>query len=80
MIHYTTASAWENCDFRTYQFVESSDDDATMLETDESRRARGVADQKVPTKEEQQTLYLQAMQTWEDRGFQNPLKLNEQFS
>ncbi|KAE8554310.1 hypothetical protein EYB25_002849 [Talaromyces marneffei] len=74
------ASAWENCDFRTYQFVDSPDNEATMLETDESRHARGAADQKVPTKEEQQKLYLQAMQTWEDRGFQNPLKLNEQFS
>ncbi|EED21485.1 phosphoglycerate mutase, putative [Talaromyces stipitatus ATCC 10500] len=73
------ASAWENCDFRTYRFVDSSDDDATMLETDESRQARGVAEQKIPSKEEQQNLYLQTMQTWEDRGFQNPLKLNEQF-
>ncbi|KAF5015115.1 hypothetical protein F66182_13660, partial [Fusarium sp. NRRL 66182] len=72
------ASAWENCDFRTYQFVDSLDD-ATMVETDDSRHARGVADQKVPTKEEQHTLYLQAMQTWEDRGFQNPIKLNEKF-
>lgn len=50
-----------------------------MVETDDSRHARGVADQKVPTKEEQHTLYLQAMQTWEDRGFQNPIKLNEKF-
>ncbi|RAO66153.1 uncharacterized protein BHQ10_002165 [Talaromyces amestolkiae] len=72
------ASAWENCDFRTYQFDDNLDD-ATMVETDESRHARGVADQKVPTKEKQYVLYLQAMQTWEDRGFQNPLKLNKQF-
>ena len=74
-----SASAWENCDFRTYQFLNNTDSEATLLETDESRRARGVADQQVPTKDEQKILYLQAMQMWEDRGFQNPLKLNERF-
>ncbi|KAH8698566.1 putative phosphoglycerate mutase [Talaromyces proteolyticus] len=74
------ASAWQNCDFRSYQFASSKDDDdAAMIETDQSRQARGVADEKVPTKEGQDALYLATVQNWEDRGFQNPLKLNEQF-
>jgi hypothetical protein len=71
------ASAWENCEFRSYQFTD--DDDATLIETEESREARGVADTRIPSKEEQQSLYLKTMQMWEDRGFQNPLKLNEKF-
>lgn len=49
-----------------------------MLETDESLEARGLSSGQRSTKEEQQSLYLQAMQIWEDRGFQNPLKLNNQ--
>ncbi|KAL1994208.1 hypothetical protein VTN49DRAFT_2877 [Thermomyces lanuginosus] len=74
------ASAWENCDFRSYEFAgDDSDDNATIVETHVSRVARGVADQKIPTKEEQHAYYLQTMEMWERKGFQNPLKLNEVF-
>jgi hypothetical protein len=49
-----------------------------MIETEQSRAARGE-DGRIPSKEEQQSLYLKTMQMWEDRGFQNPLKLNDQY-
>lgn len=78
--NFLAASAWENCDFRSYEFAgDDSDDNATIVETHVSRVARGVADQKIPTKEEQHAYYLQTMEMWERKGFQNPLKLNEVF-
>ena len=46
-----------------------------MIETEESRVARGETG-RVPSKEEQEHLYLRTMQSWEDRGLQNPLKLD----
>lgn len=74
------ASAWENCDFRTYVFsTDDADEDATLMETEQSRVARGEDPDRVPSKEEQESLYLKTMQMWEDRGFQNPLKLNDKF-
>ncbi|KAL1969489.1 hypothetical protein VTN77DRAFT_8927 [Rasamsonia byssochlamydoides] len=74
------ASAWENCEFRTYEFsTDDPDGDAAMIETEQSRVARGEDAGRIPSKEEQELLYLKTMQMWEDRGFQNPLKLNEKF-
>ncbi|OXV11469.1 hypothetical protein Egran_00770 [Elaphomyces granulatus] len=66
------ACAWENCHFRSYHFTD--DEDAAIVETEESRAARGGTG-VVPSKEQEQ-LYLRTMQLWEDRGFQNPLKMN----
>ena len=78
---FTIATAWGNCDFRTYTFSSNNqpdDDDAIMVETEISRSARGFRDtDPIPNQEEQKQLYLQTMQKWEDKGFQNPLKLEE---
>lgn len=58
--------------------TDDADEDAVLMETEQSRVARGAAG-RIPSKEEQESLYLKTMQMWEDRGFQNPLKLNEKF-
>ncbi|KAL2006684.1 hypothetical protein VTN00DRAFT_9352 [Thermoascus crustaceus] len=71
------ASSWQNTEFRTYRFVDDTEN-ATMVETDESRAMRGEAG-RILSSEEQHSLYLKVMQFWENRGFQNPLKKEVQF-
>ena len=33
-------TGWANCEFRSYQFVDGSDDDAAMSEMEKSKRRR----------------------------------------
>jgi hypothetical protein len=73
------ATGWETCEFRTYAFTSTKrGDDALMMETRRSRTARGLREtDPIPSQEEQEQLYLQTMQKWDDCGFQNPLKIEE---
>lgn len=71
-------TGWVNCEVRAYTFeygvVRDDDADARVVETTDSRRARGL-DYPVASRENQAELYAQAMQGWEDQGLQNPSKV-----
>ena len=71
-------TGWSNTEFRTYVFSEEEHqddlegyqlegDNATLVETIESRHARGK-DGATPHRERQKTLYKLGTQGWEDQG------------
>lgn len=57
MLTSRAATAWDNCEYRAYQFVDPTgeDPDAAIKETEESWRSR-LGETKVPTPEEQAEL------------------------
>ena len=55
---------------------ENDFDNATLIETPESRTRRGKTP-NAPTRKEQNQLFAIAMQGWESQGLQNPSKLGE---
>lgn len=75
-------TGWENCETRAYVFEsldsEGEDDEALLVETDESRRRRGKEHPMHPP-EKQAELFHQSMQGWEDQGLQNPSKLGPEY-
>lgn len=73
-------TGWANTEFRSFQFSENIDkecildgpidaDNATIVETAESRKRRGQTEQ-APSREEQKKFYAQAIKGWEDMGLQ----------
>ncbi|KAI4118633.1 MAG: hypothetical protein LQ338_007372 [Usnochroma carphineum] len=62
-------TGWENCEFRSYCFVEGDDENASMEETQESRQRRGGT-QKPLTKEETTQLKETATNDWVEQGLQ----------
>jgi len=61
-------TGWANTEFRSYQFTDESTEDDSMIETAESRKRRGKEGEAQPSKEEQQRLFKQGMQGWDDQG------------
>lgn len=70
-------TGWANTEFRTYTFTDSVDDDdlygrkidsdnASILETAESRKRRGKSGEPVP-RELQKQFFVQAMTGWENQ-------------
>ncbi|KAL1997878.1 hypothetical protein VTN02DRAFT_523 [Thermoascus thermophilus] len=76
-------TGWANTEFRTYEFLDSHGDDdtadlegyaldgdnASLVETLESRRRRGK-DGPAPTREQQRVFYKLGLQGWDDQGLQ----------
>jgi broad specificity phosphatase PhoE len=61
-------TGWKNCETRRYVFQnDDSDEDAWLVETDESRQARGL-DRPAPSAEEQRELYEKTMVGWVEQG------------
>ncbi|KAF3352901.1 hypothetical protein VdG1_08587 [Verticillium dahliae VDG1] len=68
-------TGWRNCEARSYVFKEDVMNDADvevrLTETMESRLARGKGS-PMPSVEEQEVLFEQAMENWESQGLQRP--------
>ena len=73
-------TGWANTEFRSFQFSENIDkegiadgpidsDNATLVETVESRKRRGKTEE-APSREDQKKFYVQAIQRWDDLGLQ----------
>ncbi|PYH88127.1 hypothetical protein BO71DRAFT_414327 [Aspergillus ellipticus CBS 707.79] len=73
-------TGWVNTEYRTYEFTEQVDledleglpldgDNASLLETTESRQRRGKSG-AMAGREEQKRLYRQGTQGWDDQGLQ----------
>ena len=64
-------TGWANCEFRSYAFDDStpeSIDNATLIETPESRQRR--KGREIPLTEAEQTNLMEAAQrTWKEAGF-----------
>ncbi|KAM0345043.1 hypothetical protein ACHAPU_006929 [Fusarium lateritium] len=61
-------TGWKNCETRRYVFQnDDSDEDAWLMETEESRQARGL-EGPAPSAEEQQELYERTMVGWVEQG------------
>lgn len=70
-----TGTGWANTEVRSYEFADASsgrDDDAnaSLVETQESREMRGVAQQGALGAEEQRALRVSAERVWTESGFQ----------
>lgn len=78
---HTPGTGWTNTEFRTYEFTDSQDDtsdlegypldgdNASLVETLESRRRRGK-DGPAPSREQQKVFYKLGLQGWDDQGLQ----------
>ena len=77
-------TGWANTEFRTYEFRDSIDDDdlygvkhggdnASIVETVDSRKRRG-RDGEPPSREQQKQFFVQAMTGWENQLLQNEQK------
>lgn len=75
-----SGTGWKNTEYRTYVFSEEEHkddlegyaldgDNATLVETLESRHRRGK-DGPTPHRERQRTLYKLGTQGWDDQGLQ----------
>lgn len=72
------ATGWVNCEMRSYVFEDvgnDGDEHARMVETETSRRGRGVEGRMVTDRVEQRRLYVEAMAAWEGQGLQNHSKI-----
>lgn len=70
-------TGWLNTETRAYTFstgVESSDDDAALVETHESRARRGKEEPSF-SKEQQEKLFHEGHLGWENQGLGNALKI-----
>lgn len=69
------ATGWVNCETRAYAFeldpLGDEDQDARLVETEESRRKRGKM-YPMFGKDKQPALFKCAMETWESQGLQRP--------
>lgn len=75
-----TGTGWVNTEYRTYEFTkevhtddlegyELDGDNATLVETIESRERRGKSG-PMPDREQQKMLYEKGTQGWDDQGLQ----------
>ena len=62
-----TGTGWQNVEFRTFQFVDEEGDNATIVETEQSRKSRR-GNEKPLTKTEHMELLETANSTWEEGG------------
>ncbi|KAF5022466.1 hypothetical protein F66182_5502 [Fusarium sp. NRRL 66182] len=62
-----SGTGWVNCETRRYVFQNDNDDEAWLVETEESREARGLRG-PAPSMEEQKQLYEVAMLDWIEQG------------
>ena len=73
-------TGWANTEFRSFQFSDTIDkdgisdgaldgDNATIIETVESRKRRGRS-AEAPSRQEQKEFYRQAVKGWDDLGLQ----------
>lgn len=80
-------TGWANTEFRTYEFTDSVDDDdlygrkiggdnASILETSDSRKRRGQSGD-APPRSLQKQFFAQAMTGWENQQLQNNLTEEE---
>ncbi|KAL8940521.1 MAG: hypothetical protein Q9216_002771 [Gyalolechia sp. 2 TL-2023] len=67
-------TGWENAEFRSYRFVDGDDKNASMNETQESRKRRGNKDKPL-TKEEKIQLHETAGGKWEELGYEQLSKV-----
>ncbi|KAL8688872.1 MAG: hypothetical protein Q9218_005326 [Villophora microphyllina] len=67
-------TGWENTEFRSYQFVDGDDNNASMEETSESRQRRKNTEKPL-TKEEKTQLRETATKTWQEQGFEKASKV-----
>ncbi|KAK5158599.1 hypothetical protein LTR04_005212 [Oleoguttula sp. CCFEE 6159] len=70
-------TGWANTEFRSYSFDVGSGDNASLVETDESRRRRAGTETPL-TREEKLNLKQTAHSTWERQGFQQKGEPNYQ--
>ncbi|KAL8871722.1 MAG: hypothetical protein Q9174_002511 [Haloplaca sp. 1 TL-2023] len=79
LMHYLTedwsdsskcyGTGWENCEFRSYRFVEGDDEHASMEETLESIRRRKGTETPL-SKDEKARLRENTTKSWEEMGFE----------
>ena len=73
-------TGWENCETRSYTFMhdftKDDDDFAELVETAESRKARG-AEGKQKGRQEQEKMFEETMEGWEAQGLERPDKMGE---
>lgn len=62
-----TGTGWENTEFRSYTFRSLEDENASVVETPESRRRRNH--NKALSQDEQRELRATAEKSWTDSGF-----------
>lgn len=62
-----TGTGWENTEYRSYAFIDGDEENASMLETAESRQRR-VGREHPLTADEQRNLRMNAEKSWEQRG------------
>ncbi|KAF9890750.1 hypothetical protein FE257_005619 [Aspergillus nanangensis] len=63
------ATGWKNAEYRTYNLQpKSCADDASMIETNESRQRRAKLEPRA-TSEEQLELHVKALHIWEQQGY-----------
>ena len=60
-------TGWENCEFRSYEFVSDSDENASIEETLESRQRRTGTERPL-TKQESVELEKTSQKDWEEQG------------
>ncbi|KAF4634435.1 hypothetical protein G7Y89_g3681 [Cudoniella acicularis] len=65
-----TGTGWANTEYRSYEFVEGSED-ASLVETRESRESRRGTEKPL-TADEQRELKATAEKEWRESGFQTP--------
>ncbi|KAL1960115.1 hypothetical protein VTO42DRAFT_287 [Malbranchea cinnamomea] len=81
-------TGWANTEFRTYEFRDSVDDDdlfgnevggdnASIVETSDSRKRRGVSGE-APSRELQKQFFVQAITGWENQMLQNMQNLEHE--
>ncbi|KAK4999313.1 hypothetical protein LTR66_001637 [Elasticomyces elasticus] len=63
-------TGWANTEYRSYTFDPANPANASMVETEESRRRRGPHAEKPLGKEEKSNLENVTHKTWEAQGFQ----------
>ena len=69
-------TGWSNAEFRTYQYSDESLESDSLVETADSRKRRGKEDAP-PTREEQEQLFKEGMQSWGDQGLQVPTRMDD---
>ncbi len=65
-----TGTAWQNTEFRSYTFTHEDDENASVVETPESREKRRGLETPL-TADEQREWKATAEKGWLERGFQN---------
>ena len=81
----TMGTGWRNCEIRSFTFLDETpndkeeEDEAYLIETDESRRSRGkTTSAHVPGGTEQENLFWETMTAWQAQGLETPVNIGEQ--